>query len=292
MIRFCIFTILFILPAYAAFAGRTLPVITIIIDDIGYRKQHDLQALALPGPVAYAILPYAPHTSAMALLADQRGKEILLHQPMQATQLEKNKYLGPGALTLNMTRDEFIRTINVNMNNLPHLIGVNNHMGSLLTRHPVQMQWLMESIKAYSRFYLDSLTSKESVAGAIARKNGVVYLTRDVFLDNNRDPAYIRAQFAELVKIAKQKGSAIAIGHPYKSTIGVLSDELLHLGKYGVELVGIKSLMRIRAGRQEPVTPVAGAGDPVTDVTIHSINPDPPSNPDSQTAPKSYPNQQ
>ena len=85
------------------------PTISIIIDDLGYRFQEDLRALALPGPVAYAILPHAPHTEKMSQIAYQKGKDILLHQPMQA--MKKNQYLGPGALTLNMTREEFLQTL-------------------------------------------------------------------------------------------------------------------------------------------------------------------------------------
>ena len=240
------FIIAGLLPAHTVFADDELPTITIVIDDIGYRKQQDLLALALPGPVAYAIMPHAPHASQMALLADERGKEVLLHQPMEAVETEKNRYLGPGALTVNMTRDEFLQTLSANMDNLPNFIGVNNHMGSLLTGYPDQMQWLMESIKAHGQFYLDSLTSRKSVAGKIAKENGVVYLTRDVFLDNEKNSAYIRAQFFELIKIAKQNGSAIAIGHPYRSTIALLSGELFNLEEYGVQLVGIKSLLQIR----------------------------------------------
>ena len=134
------------------------PTISIIIDDIGYRLQDDLHSLTLPGPVAYAILPHAPHTEKMSQLAAKKNKEILLHQPMQA--MEKNEYLGPGALTLNMSQEEFLQTLNININAVQNLIGINNHMGSLLTRHPGHMQWLMETMKANGQFYVDSLNTK------------------------------------------------------------------------------------------------------------------------------------
>jgi len=242
----CLIAVSGLFPLQNLSATEILPTITIIIDDIGYRKQADLRALALPGPVAYAILPHAPHTGTMATIANQRGKEILLHQPMQALKLEKNEYLGPGALTLNMTRDEFMRTLDVNIKSVPHLIGLNNHMGSLLTRHPGYMQWLMESIKSHGQIYIDSLTSNESVASAIAKENDIPYLTRDVFLDNEQNKAYVHGQFMKLVKVAKRKGSAIAIGHPYQSTIDVLAEILPDVKKYGVKLVSIHSLMHLR----------------------------------------------
>jgi len=221
------------------------PTISIIIDDIGYRHQDDLMSLTLPGPVAYAILPHAPHTQKMAQLASIRNKEILLHQPMQA--MEKNEYLGPGALTLNMSQEEFLQTLNINISAVENLIGINNHMGSLLTRHPGHMQWLMETMKSNGQFYVDSLTSDDSVASRLAKENNIPYLTRDVFLDNKLDEKYIRGQFMELVKVAKRKGSALGIGHPHPATTAVLSKVLKDVQKYGVKIISLKSLIKKRA---------------------------------------------
>ncbi len=232
-----------------SFAGPvSQPTISIIIDDLGYRFKEDLRALALPGPVAYAILPNAPHTEKMSLIAASRGKDILLHQPMQA--MGKNQYLGPGALTINMTREEFIQTLNINMSHVPNLIGVNNHMGSLLTRHPGSMQWLMETLKTNGQFYVDSLTSDDSVAANLAKENNIPYLTRDVFLDNKQNPEYIRGQFMELIKVAKRKGTALGIGHPHVTTVEVLSQVLQDVEKYGVKLIGLKSLLLKRTNGQ------------------------------------------
>lgn len=219
------------------------PTITILIDDLGYKFKEDLRSLALPGPIAYAILPHGPHTTKMSAIAHQKGKDILLHLPMQAELMDKNEFLGPGALTLNMTKEEFLKTLNINIKAVPNLIGINNHMGSLLTRHPGHMQWLMEKIKNNGQFYVDSLTSDNSVAARVAKENNVPYLTRDVFLDHKQDMNSIRQQFKQLIRVAKRKGSALAIGHPHLTTIEVLNDELQNLSQYGVKLVSIQSLV-------------------------------------------------
>ena len=203
-----------------------------------------MRALSLPGPVAYAILPHAPHTQKMVSIASQNGKEILLHQPMQA--LENNDLLGPGALTLNMTQREFTKTLEININAVQNIIGINNHMGSLLTRHPGHMQWLMNIIKKNEYIYVDSLTSANSVAKKIAEENQVSFLSRDIFLDNKKDLEYITNKFIELVAIAKEEGSALAIGHPHSNTIEILSRFLKDIDKYGVKLIGIKSLIKKR----------------------------------------------
>ena len=220
------------------------PSISIIIDDLGYKLKEDVRALSLPGPVAYAILPHAPHTKKMVSIASQNGKEILLHQPMQA--LENNDLLGPGALTLNMTQREFTQTLEININAVQNIIGINNHMGSLLTRHPGHMQWLMNIIKKNEYIYVDSLTSTNSVAKKIAEENQIPFLSRDIFLDNKKDLEYITNKFIELVAIAKKEGSALAIGHPHSNTIEILSIFLKEIDKYGVKLIGIKSLIKKR----------------------------------------------
>ena len=222
----------------------TQPSISIIIDDLGYKLKEDVRALSLPGPVAYAILPHAPHTQKMVSIASQNGKEILLHQPMQA--LENNDLLGPGALTLNMTQREFTQTLEININAVQNIIGINNHMGSLLTRHPGHMQWLMNIIKKNEYIYVDSLTSADSVAKKIAEENKISFLSRDIFLDNKKDLEYITNKFIELVAIAKKEGSALAIGHPHSNTIEILSRFLKDIDKYGVKLIGIKSLIKKR----------------------------------------------
>ncbi|MFQ5659818.1 MAG: divergent polysaccharide deacetylase family protein [Gammaproteobacteria bacterium] len=219
------------------------PSISIIIDDIGYRIHEDLRAIALPGSIAYAIMPHSPNAQLMSRLASKRGKVILLHLPMESIWEEKNRFLGPGALTLNMTHDQFMRTLVGDLRSIPDAVGVNNHMGSLLTQHPGNMGWLMDTLKKNKKFYIDSVTSTQSVAGTVAGEKKIPYLRRDVFLDNHQNEAYIQAQFEELIKIAKQKGHAIAIGHPYPETLQVLSIKLQQLDEYGVVLVNLVDMV-------------------------------------------------
>ena len=226
------------------------PVISIIIDDIGYRLHEDLRAIGLPGQVAFAIMPHSPHAGKMSALANELGKDVLLHLPMQATADEKNRFLGPGALTLEMTRAEFIQALDGNLASVPHATGVNNHMGSLLTRHPGHMGWLMESLKSRKKFYLDSVTSNQSVAFSMARELQVPHLKRDVFLDNIQRDEEIEAQFKELITIAKRKGLAIAIGHPYPETMSVLSRNLLLLDNFGVKLISPREMLARKKARQ------------------------------------------
>ena len=221
-----------------------VPRISIIIDDVGYRRNEDLEAIELPGPLAYAILPHSPHATSISELANRNGKEVLLHLPMEAQEQDKNRFLGPGALTLNMSRQKFLATVRDDLHSFPNIIGVNNHMGSLLTRIPGYMEWLMHYLRHSGKFYIDSMTSGGSVANGIARENHVPSMRRDVFLDNIRSMSYINGQFDELIEIARHKGYAIAIGHPHPETLAVLANRLRTLDAYGVRLVSLSQMLK------------------------------------------------
>lgn len=242
---FSVLGLLVFVSSQSAFADGPgdSPTISIIIDDIGYRNKEDLEALALPGPIAYAIMPHSPHAVAISKMVNENNKDVLLHLPMEAVKDEKNHLLGPGALMLDMHREDFINTLDDDFRSFPNIIGVNNHMGSLLTRHAGRMAWLMDFLHSHNIFYIDSVTSRLSVASRIAREKRVPNLRRDVFLDNRQDVEYINLQFNELIKIAKRKGSAIAIGHPHAETISVLADKLKYLDRYGVKLISLKKMI-------------------------------------------------
>lgn len=222
---------------------RPYPSISIIIDDIGYRNGADQRALELPGPVAYAIMPSAPFAGRMLDLAARNGKEVLVHLPMEAMEARHNRFLGPGALTTGMSQEEFLRTVETNLRSVPGAIGVNNHMGSLLTRQPAQMGWLMDSLKVHDKFYVDSVTSNRSIAGTVAMLKAVPSLSRDVFLDNHHDARDIQLQFDKLISVARRKGRAIAIGHPHPETIAVLNRRLRELGADGVTQLSLRQML-------------------------------------------------
>lgn len=232
-------------------AAEPPPAIAIIVDDLGNRPELDLRVVRLPGAVTCAFLPHTPHAPRLAALADALGKEVMLHLPMQALH---GGQLDPGMLRLGMTRQEFVGTVRDGLLSLPHVRGVNNHMGSLLTQSPLRMQWLMDELKRHDGLYfVDSFTSLRSVAWQVAAENRLPSVRRDVFLDASRDPERIRLQFELLLERAHEKGVAVAIAHPYPETVKFLEGRLAALGDSGVDLVPISQLiLRREARRAEP----------------------------------------
>ena len=217
--------------------------VSIVIDDIGYRREDGLRALELPGAVTYAVLPHTPHGASIARLAAQLGKEVLLHLPMESIEGHR---LGPGGITSSMQREELQQTLFAALASVPFASGVSNHMGSRLTGDAIRMDWVMEALATRPGLYfLDSRTTGRSVAAESASRYRVASHTRDVFLDNSREPARIRAQFFQLVRQARQRGRALAIGHPFPETVAVLAELIPELDRLGITLVPVARLMQL-----------------------------------------------
>lgn len=242
----CLLAALFPAMAGAGGAAGTTPCVAIIIDDLGNRLSSGRSAINLPGPVALAFLPHAPHSKMLANQAHAAGKEVMLHLPMES---ESGRQLGQGGLTLHMTEQQLQRATRGALESVPHVTGLNNHMGSLLTRHPGAMSWLMDAVKQHGGlFFVDSRTTEQTVARKIAMEKELPTTGRDVFLDNIRTRSAIEKEFKRLLLLAKKQGYAVGIGHPYPETIQVLKRELAKLSSRGIRLIPISQIVEMQKG--------------------------------------------
>lgn len=214
--------------------------LAIIIDDIGYNLALGKRSADLHGDFTLAVLPFTPHGIELAQRAHQRGKEIMLHAPMSN---RHNYPLGRGGLVSGMQRTEFLAVLRQNLANIPHIRGVNNHMGSRLTEQAEPMRWLMDELKLRGLYFVDSRTSAQTQALMMAEKIQLPSRKRDVFLDDERTRSNIHYQLLRALKLAQQQGSAIAIGHPYPETLAELEQLQPLLNQYQVQLVKASQLM-------------------------------------------------
>jgi len=214
--------------------------LAILLDDAGQRMDLVPRAARLPSQVAIAVLPFLPYSAETAHEMYESGHQVWLHLPMEA---EGDADPGPGALRVDMTDDELRDTVFMAVNNVPHVVGVNNHMGSKATANLRTMTWVMQELAAMNLAFIDSRTTVDTVAEEAARAQGVKTGRRHVFLDNERDPAAIRRQLDEAVERARVEGEIIAIGHLNDVTVGVLSNELPRLAARGADLVAPTELL-------------------------------------------------
>jgi len=215
--------------------------IAIIIDDLGNHLGRGQKAIQLPAKLTYAILPHAKYTHQLAELAHLGGKEVMLHMPMANL---GHKPMGPGGLTQHLTETEFYQTLEQAIEQIPHLKGINNHMGSQLTQQTQQMNWLMSQIKQRQLYFIDSRTTADTVALAAASARQIRSSSRDVFLDN--DPTFdsIDQSFKILLAKARRDGTGIAIGHPHQATLDYLAMVIPGLAAQAIELITVSALIQ------------------------------------------------
>jgi len=202
-------------PVDASPREHPRPVLAIILDDLGPDPAAARRALDLPARVTLSILPYAQTAPDLALEARARGHEVFVHLPMEPEGLDDP---GPGALFGHLTPDELAARAAWALGRAPGASGFNNHMGSRLTASPAAMRAVFAAIKGRDLLFVDSLTSPASVAAETAQAAGLSALRRDVFLDHEPGLAAAEAQLARAAEIARTRGYAVAIGHPYPET--------------------------------------------------------------------------
>lgn len=226
------------------------PRIAIIIDDLGASRKKAERLLAIDAPLTFSILPHLKNSRKIAQAVQESGKTVMLHLPMEPK--SKAHKAGEGALFVSYGNAKIIEALKSDFESVPGALGTNNHMGSLFTESREKMRVVLEKIGARGLFFVDSRTTAGSVAYETAIQLNVPSAKRDVFLDNDRDKAKITKNILLLVKVAKRKGSAIGIGHPYPETISALEETVPTLREMGVLVVPVTELLVVPAAPAVP----------------------------------------
>ncbi len=230
-----------------AHSSYSLPLVAIIIDDMGYHEKIDYHFLHLSAPLSFSFLPYGPFTRKYAEVAHRLGRDVLIHIPMEP--IEKDVNPGPGALRTDMDPAEIIRIIGEEISLVPYAEGANNHMGSEFTTSKKGMDIVLLELKKRGLFFIDSRTTKDSIACSEAIRLGVPALERQVFLDYQPKEHIVRQELERLIDLAKQHGFSIAIAHPFKETYNVLKKDLPLVQKE-VKIVPVSYLIALFKGDQ------------------------------------------
>ena len=218
------------------------PKVAFIIDDLGYETEVAKKMMELEYPIALSILPFLQYSDFTAEEGKKNNKEIMLHLPMEPNNSDANP--GPGVIKSYMSEEEIRQAVRKCILDFSYAIGVNNHMGSKITEDREIMKIVLEEIKGYNLFFIDSMTSKNSIAYEVAQEMGIKSAVRSVFLDNNNDMEYIKGQMLEVQEIALEKGEVIAIGHDRINTFYVLKIMIPELIRAGIEIVPVSELVK------------------------------------------------
>ncbi len=216
------------------------PRLAIIIDDLGSDRAAAEAVFALGYPLTVSVLPNHEHSVDIAQQAHGRGFQVMLHLPMQsvANETPEAQELHPG-----MPASEVAALVDLFLKNVPEAAGVNNHQGSQATADPALMDELMPVLRDRRLFYVDSRTTAATVAYDTAQDFGVRSAFRNVpFLDDVTEVAAVEKQLELALRGAREKGEAVAIGHPHPATLQALREVLPRAKAQGVRLVPASEL--------------------------------------------------
>ncbi len=220
---------------------KTKPQIAIVLDDWGYNLNSLPVLDQIKYPLTMSVLPNLTYSKTISQELHYRGFEIILHlptEPFEKFRLEEN--------TILTSMDEITvkNILDLDLENVPFVKGVSNHMGSKLTSDIKSLGFVFKELKKRNLYFLDSLVSSKSIASTLAASEHISFAKRDVFLDNNSDYRYIKQQLQELKNKAKIQGKAIGIGHDHRLTLEVLRDVMPEIEREGFRFVFVSELVK------------------------------------------------
>ena len=219
------------------------PKVAIVVDDLGKENHISQELLRWDLPITLSILPFTPHAKAIALEAHQQGKEVILHLPMEPYGYPKVQ-AGEGALLREMDDEALLAQLSKDIEAIPHIKGVSNHVGSRLMEDPEKMKVVLSELKRRGLFFLDSRTTPHTIGLQTAKSLGLKAAKRSLFLDNSKNEKDVKEQLKKLIQVSLSTGKAIGIGHPHPSTIESLKKMIPEMKEKGIEIVPVSDVIQ------------------------------------------------
>ena len=220
------------------------PKIVFVVDDIGEHDKFKNELAKLGSKVTYAILPLRDFSLYFSKQGKRMHADVILHLPLET--VHTDQFPGQGLITEEMSDGEIVSMLRRDLASVPGHVGVNNHMGSKGTSQRHLMTLILGELKREKLFFFDSHTTSKSVAPEICHAIGLPFLKCGLFLDNDNAIPAIQARLVELRKIARDQGTAVAIGHYRKNTLDVLAEEIPQLEKEGFEIISLRNVLKIQ----------------------------------------------
>jgi len=216
--------------------------VAIVMDDFGYNMNDFDTLFSINEPITLSVLPGLKYSKTIAEYARGRGYEVILHLPLEPHR--KDVKAETDTIRSGMVETEIASRLAKEIESVPHLSGVSNHMGSKSTEDKELMAAIFKYLKKRRLYFFDSLTSEKSVCREAAEAAGLRYARRDIFLDNTNRGEYVEKQLAALEKMAIKRGRAIAVCHDRKNTIAALVKMMPRMAKDGIEFVTLSDMAR------------------------------------------------
>ena len=218
------------------------PKIAIVIDDLGGENKISQELLRWDLPITFSILPFTPYSKTLAGEAHRRGKEVILHLPMEPRGYPQVR-AGKGVLLQGMDEDQLLQQLSKDIEAVPYIKGVSNHMGSRLMEDPEKMRIVFSELKRRGLFFLDSRTTPQTIGLQIAQSVGLRAMERSLFIDHSSNEEDIKQKLERLIQSSLSTGKAVGIGHPHPSTLKSLKEMIPKMKENGIEIVPLSAMM-------------------------------------------------
>jgi hypothetical protein len=218
------------------------PKIAIVIDDLGGENKISQELLRWDLPITFSILPFTPYSKTLAEKAHRRGKEVILHLPMEPRGYPQIRP-GEGVLLEEMDEARLLRQLSKDIEAVPYIKGVSNHMGSRLMENPEKIRIVFSELKRRGFFFLDSRTTPQTVGLEVAQSVGLKAMERSLFIDHSSDEEDIKQKLERLIQFSLSTGKAIGIGHPHPSTLKSLKEMIPRMKEKGIDIVPLSAVM-------------------------------------------------
>jgi polysaccharide deacetylase 2 family uncharacterized protein YibQ len=183
------------------------------------------------------VLPFSAYAEETARIAHENGLEVMLHLPGESLN-NQEEYAGTaGMIRSDMKENEIRALVEESLRMVPHVRGVNNHMGSKITQEEAVMRPVLEVLRERNLFFIDSRTSSQTIAYDLARQMGMRAASRNIFLDSTVGVDFSSKKMADLFLLSQKKGTAIAIAHPFPETLRALRENIHLMKEYNVRPV-------------------------------------------------------
>jgi polysaccharide deacetylase 2 family uncharacterized protein YibQ len=218
------------------------PKIAIVIDDLGGENKISQELVRWHPPLTFSILPFAPYSRALAEEAHRMRKEIILHLPMEPRGYPEIKP-GEGVLLGEMNESKLLHQLSKDIEAVPYIKGVSNHMGSQLMEDSGKVRIVFSELKRRGLFFLDNRTTPQTVGLQVAQSVGLRAMERTLFIDHSSDEEEIKQKLERLIQFSVSTGKAIGIGHPHPSTLKSLKEMIPKMKEKGIEIVPLSYML-------------------------------------------------
>lgn len=216
--------------------------LAILIDDVGMNTSVAQDFLKANMNLSFAVLPFLPKSREANEILRENGYVTILHMPMEGSNDRLNSRT-PGLISSSMKKEKIYNMFDAAIENVGQVEGFNNHMGSRFTSNEPKMKELLKYAADKKLFYVDSKTSINNVGYDIAKSYGIKTYYCSHFLDNDKDVEKIKNEIRFSVKLAKEKGKTLVIGHYHRNMAKALIDMRDYIEKENVKLVSVKEIL-------------------------------------------------